>query len=68
MLDEICHLKRDLELACSERRHEEGSHTEMTENYEKLLLTVGEMRDAQVSKSLKNYYNLNMNKTIDKLI
>lgn len=50
MLDEISHLKRDLELSCSERRHEEGSHVEMVKDNEKMHATIAEMRDAQVSK------------------
>jgi len=50
MLDEISHLKRDLELSCSERKHEEGSHVEIVKDNEKMHLIVTEMRDAQVSK------------------
>ena len=50
MLDEISHLKRDLELSCSERKHEEGSHVEMVKDNEKMHLIVTEMCDAQVSK------------------
>ena len=49
MLDEISHLKRDLELSTTERKHEEGSHSTLIEENKRMQKLLDEMRDMQVS-------------------
>lgn len=43
LLDEVSHLKRDLELSSSERKQEEGAQSELAKENERLRQTIAEM-------------------------
>ena len=43
LLDEVSHLKRDLELSSSERKQEEGHQTALAEENERMRQTISEM-------------------------
>lgn len=51
LLDEVSHLKRDLELSSTERKQQEGSQSELLKENEELRQTVAEM----VKYKVKSY-------------
>ena len=48
LLDEICHLKKDLELSSSERKQNEGSQLEVEKENEQLIQSNRDLRERQV--------------------
>lgn len=50
LLDEVSHLKKDLELLSSERRQEETHMAELVQKGELLQLANNELRDSLVNK------------------
>ncbi|KAK4016551.1 hypothetical protein OUZ56_031508 [Daphnia magna] len=48
LLDQISHLKKDLELSSTERKQDEGSHSHLLEENEKMRHNINELRDSQV--------------------
>ena len=53
LLDQISHLKKDIEISSTERKHDEGSHSHLLEQNEKMRKNFNEMRDAQAYFHLK---------------
>ena len=47
-MDEICHLKKDLELSSSERKQNEGSQLEVEKENEQLIQSNRDLRERQV--------------------
>ncbi|KAI9557627.1 Tryptophanyl-tR synthetase-like protein [Daphnia sinensis] len=54
LLDQISHLKKDLELSSTERKHDEGSHSHLLEENEKMRRNINELRDSQVKLAEEN--------------
>ncbi len=48
LLDQISHLKKDLELSNTERKHDEGSHSNLLEENKSMRRNLDELRDSQV--------------------
>lgn len=48
LLDQLSHLKKDLELSNTERKHDEGSHSNLLEDNSKMFHALQEMRASQV--------------------
>ena len=48
LLDEISHLKKDMELSSSERKQDESGVQHLLKDNERLRLVISELRDIQV--------------------
>lgn len=51
MLDQISHLKKDLELSCTERKQDEGSHSSLLQDNSRMHRSLSELRTAQVGSN-----------------
>ena len=49
LLDQISHLKKDLELSNAERKYDEGSHSNLLEENKSMQQSIDKLRDDQVS-------------------
>ena len=47
LLDQISHLKKDIEISSTERKHDEGSHSHLLEENERMRKNISELRDIQ---------------------
>jgi hypothetical protein len=47
LLDQISHLKKDIEISSTERKHDEGSHSHLLEGNERMRKNISELRDVQ---------------------
>lgn len=48
LLDQISHLKKDIELSSTERKHDEGRHSQLLDDNEKMRQNIIELRDSKV--------------------
>ncbi len=53
LLDQISHLKKDIEISSTERKHDEGSHSHLLEENERMHKNFSDLQDAKVYFHLK---------------
>jgi hypothetical protein len=48
LLDQISHLKKDIEISSTERKHDEGSHSHLLEENERMHKNLSDMQNTKV--------------------